>query len=605
MSVLNRLSWRSLFGVNAARTVLIGIWSLALVIIYIAAFRARFSVGNVDVVSYVSIAEQYANGFIGDALNAYWSPMLSWLLVPFTWAGVETLNGVAFINATAGLAGAAMGSWFIWHRTRRSFIATLIFMVVALSLAAGAVASTSPDVLVVLWSIVFVVFVVWADEQVDAISLKKRIFYGAIVGVIGALGYFTKLFLLPFFFASLIAWYIVRVILSRREIKEGGPKARLRHATLPIAALAAFVLVAAPWVISLSLKYDTFMIGSSFAVNVTEKFVPEAGVHAPEEETPSLVVESPPNEHAVAYIEDPTLGVAAQQEVAASNESTLEQRVKFYVKQRIMAFPYYLQKLGSVAPFAVPSMLTILVCIMLGFTRYRSHPASTLIAILWSVYFLGYAAIVSVQSGGGNHRYFWPLLIWSVMAFSLYWPSIIFRAKQLRFPVFRSILVSLLALVIPFAGVLQLATNTSFPFSTIPSKLSVLPYIQPLPPGKLFERRFAEVLQEDGVLNGGEKIASNDFRRVRMFAFYSHAHAYGRDRIYDINDEAFQDVLREKDIDLFFYFNRTPRTPFNDAEFGEVIKTYGLSNGCNSQRTPPEGQPILTNCSLEVIRINK
>ena len=602
MSVSLRPLWRAVFGANTWRSIIIAIWVVSTVLLFIAANNARNSFSNVDAVSYVSIATQYSQGHIAEALNAYWSPMLSWALVPFLWAGGAGVPSIMLINAISASSAAAVGSWFVWHRTRRSFAATIAFMGVALSLGAGTVASTSPDMIAVLWSMVFVVFLVWIDERYDGATFKQRILFGAIVGVIGAIGYFTKLFLLPAFVGIVVVWYIVRLVLSRRELKGAGWRARGFHALIPATAFVAFALVAAPWVISLSVKYETFMAGSSFSVNVAEKFVPEAGVKTVTTEEPSLILESPPNDYAVAYIEDPTVGVAEQQEVAASAKTTLLERADYYLTQRVAAFPYYLQKLGSIAPFAFPSMLLIVLAVVLGYTRYRSHPASSLIALLWSVYFLGYAAIVSVASGGGNHRYYWPLLLLSTMAVVLYWPSVLGKVRTLRFPRIRTVLVFLVLMLLPGSAALQLAFNHPAPFSTVPSSLDVRPYLRG-ETVKLFDQTMAEHLRDDKVLTGGENVASNDFRKVRMYAFFNGGHAFGRDRPNDITDPAFQAVLAEKDVDLYFYFDPYGAEPVDFTGIGEVVKTYDLVRGCNALLGENSTQTV--KCTLDVVRLDK
>ena len=42
---------------------------------------------NVDALSYISLANLYANGEFVKPINTHWSPLLSWLLVPVLWFG--------------------------------------------------------------------------------------------------------------------------------------------------------------------------------------------------------------------------------------------------------------------------------------------------------------------------------------------------------------------------------------------------------------------------------------------------------------------------------------------------------------------------------------
>jgi len=53
---------------------------------------------NPDAVSYIACAQWYAEGNIAKALNGYWSPLLSWLLVPFVKTGIEPLLGIKLLN---------------------------------------------------------------------------------------------------------------------------------------------------------------------------------------------------------------------------------------------------------------------------------------------------------------------------------------------------------------------------------------------------------------------------------------------------------------------------------------------------------------------------
>jgi len=42
---------------------------------------------NPDGISYISIAQKYLRGDYGNAVNGYWSPLFSWLLMPFLLLG--------------------------------------------------------------------------------------------------------------------------------------------------------------------------------------------------------------------------------------------------------------------------------------------------------------------------------------------------------------------------------------------------------------------------------------------------------------------------------------------------------------------------------------
>lgn len=48
---------------------------------------------NPDGICYISIAQKYLSGNYGSAINGYWGPLLSWLLVPFLFFGFTPAIG--------------------------------------------------------------------------------------------------------------------------------------------------------------------------------------------------------------------------------------------------------------------------------------------------------------------------------------------------------------------------------------------------------------------------------------------------------------------------------------------------------------------------------
>ncbi len=58
---------------------------------------------NPDGISYISIAQKYLNGDFTNAINGYWGPLISWLLMPFLYWGVEPLLAAKVLNLIIGL----------------------------------------------------------------------------------------------------------------------------------------------------------------------------------------------------------------------------------------------------------------------------------------------------------------------------------------------------------------------------------------------------------------------------------------------------------------------------------------------------------------------
>src|SRR5688572_27014932 len=59
---------------------------------------------NPDATSYFSIAREYASGNIADAINGYWGPLFSLLLVPAVWFQIDLIFAAKFLLTAICLA---------------------------------------------------------------------------------------------------------------------------------------------------------------------------------------------------------------------------------------------------------------------------------------------------------------------------------------------------------------------------------------------------------------------------------------------------------------------------------------------------------------------
>src|SRR5690606_31800021 len=87
---------------------LVALAYLAFAIHHFAAHRYQI---NPDGVGYISVAQKYLRGEWADAVNAYWSPLYSWLLVPLLAVGIEPL-------AATKVLGVGIGGLILFAMTR-------------------------------------------------------------------------------------------------------------------------------------------------------------------------------------------------------------------------------------------------------------------------------------------------------------------------------------------------------------------------------------------------------------------------------------------------------------------------------------------------------
>ncbi|MCU1550163.1 MAG: hypothetical protein JWR36_723 [Glaciihabitans sp.] len=560
--------------------ILIGLTVIAVILYAYSAWISRYNLSNIDGVSYMSIARQYAEGLTSYALNAYWSPWVSWLMAPLIAWGLTPVAAFMWVNFLASSLATVLGTFYIWRRTDRRFIPALITFISIFSLFIAQLPTITPDGWVVTWTILFGMLLTWLDDRLRPGSIRDRILGGVLIGATGVLGYLIKQYLIPVFFVTLIIWLIVRMVSDRKEAKQLPLREKLkRWGILPGVALVTIILVAGPWVAALSIKYGQPTIGTSFAVNIGQKFNPDGTsiVGGP------LDLPAPPNKHAVAYGEDRGVAAAENGGTFQSN-STLFQRAKYYFDQRVSAFPYYLIKVQSLTVFGFLIVVSFFIALAFGWIHRKHHRDAVTIGILWMVYFAGYAAITSVISGGGNARYYWPLLPLGTMLFSLLLPNF-WHSVAGKFGGWRKALAIVLIALVPLTAIAENALGRPFPFSNIRSSSGIgyftIPPIAPAP------YDLSNQIRADGVIPKDARIVGTNYRMTVRVGYYLGDQVYGTSgHDYDISNPAFQSVLSKNGINYFITYTPVGSKSQNAGDYATIVKEYRQDIACSDTKSP-------------------
>jgi hypothetical protein len=215
-------------------------------LIVIVLFRFHLYHIGPDAISYISIAGDYAHGRWGEAINSHWSPMFSWLLALVLAAGIPVLPAVKLISAVSGAI-----ALFATIRWTRSFglgdtVRMAAESVAAVTIASLALLQAGPDLLLAGLFLLYLQRALRAGYDSDPWA-------GVQCGIIAAVAYFTKAYFFVFFighfsFASLLRLAPARPAERRLIIKNLA------------AGIAAFLLVSAPWIISISRREKRFTI---------------------------------------------------------------------------------------------------------------------------------------------------------------------------------------------------------------------------------------------------------------------------------------------------------------------------------------------------------
>lgn len=260
----------------------IGIYLLAGVLL-LPSFRYQL---NPDALSYISIAQHYHDGFWHDAVNAYWSPLYSWLLLPALFLGMDPLLGAKIINLILG-AVVLCGSWWLAQVVglstpfRRIFVFALVPVILQ-----WAFSVISPDLLTIALLIPFLALVL------SPVFFKRPLLCFA-AGLSGGLAYLSKAYALPFVFAVFLMcalWQANSIHRSPRTVLRG-----------TIGFLAGLGALALPWIAAISSAYQRLTFGTASRFNFAL-----IGPNSFWYPMLTLGLFAPANEHALSSWEDPS-----------------------------------------------------------------------------------------------------------------------------------------------------------------------------------------------------------------------------------------------------------------------------------------------------------
>lgn len=213
----------------------------------------RYQIGP-DALHYIAIAELYREGWTMEAVNAYASPLISWLLagtlsLPLDPVAVLKIQNIA-VSTFAFPAVAALCRCF---RLAPATEAVLLLAGIPFIVFAALIAST-PDLLLAVLLSFYIARVISPDFATQPAN-------GLLTGLFGALAYFAKAYAFPF----LAVHFPIMMLLQWRAAD--GPAARSAALRTGTIAALIFAAMAGMWIGVLAVKYGKFMYASTGAFN--------------------------------------------------------------------------------------------------------------------------------------------------------------------------------------------------------------------------------------------------------------------------------------------------------------------------------------------------
>lgn len=310
---------------------------------------------NPDGISYLEVANNYRFLRIDDALNAYWSPVFSWVAIPFTFfphkiIGIKILQfflGILWIYTSYLLAFAISNS-----RSKAFLSVSLVFLFPAITEMWKLVTAD------LLFAVYINILLVYFFRYFQNKKHQNPLLFGLFIGF----GSLIKAFFLPF---SIIFILLVAFLSRRLTIKNS------------LIILMGIIIIPVLWTVVLYQKYEHIVFNSS--TNVTyKKFVLQ-------EEYPFLLRTLPPKQGGGSYWYDP------------SDFSY----ISFNANKQIDAIK---NNFIHIARFLVVNFHIGVLFFLLALYKRRKNFVFPLLFIFIAVWFLLYAFILV------EVRYLWPTI---------------------------------------------------------------------------------------------------------------------------------------------------------------------------------------------------
>ncbi|UCH82119.1 MAG: hypothetical protein JSW20_05680 [Nitrospiraceae bacterium] len=246
-----------------------------------------------DATLYLSIAEKYIRGDLSNAVNGYWGPLLSWLLIPFLALGSTHLFAINALNVIFGIL-TILGVWNLSSRFEMSDSIRTIILIPLVPVLIFISLVEPMDFL--LLCILTYYFAVVFDSR-----YSSRIKHAFSAGISGSLIYFSKPYGFPFFISHFTIFNILHYASAfTREQKISV----LRNF---LVGFMLFALISGAWISLISNKYGRFTF-SNMGRGVFASLGPGSEHETLEKGDPIFFdgFFAPPNETAHVIYEDPS-----------------------------------------------------------------------------------------------------------------------------------------------------------------------------------------------------------------------------------------------------------------------------------------------------------
>lgn len=262
--------------------------------VYLISFLILFPefqyVINTDAISYFSLAKKYFDGHYSEAINGYFGPLYSWLILPAFHLNVEPLVFARLINVIFSFMLFVL---VIQYLNVLNFSKKFYFIVIYYFII--------PALLFSFWYITpdYLLLILMLSLILLSVNEKYLLNFGFVLlgALLASLIYLTKSFGLVYF----LIFQSIVLIINVRRTKELKKKLFINYSL----SIIFFLILISPWVHLISNKYGEFTFSTSGKINLLI-VNPELNFHHPSIESGIV---PPSDKYAVSAWDDPDLSV--------------------------------------------------------------------------------------------------------------------------------------------------------------------------------------------------------------------------------------------------------------------------------------------------------
>lgn len=355
----------------------------------IISLNFQYSV-NPDATSYFTIAREYAAGDIRGAINSYWGPLFSLLLVPSVWFHFNLIIAARILTTSIGVAILIVVYAFLRTKNVSKLIAIISTICLAFVLIPWSTfESITPDVLLAFLLLLLGI-------QLLRFFTLPSLGNSIVLSVIGALLYTTKGFGFYLFITVIVFCGVYQFYLQRNRFLQ----VLKRYFLVTI----FFIILVAPFVIAISIKSGVPTINNAGDFNLRLSGPSQRGSY-PNNYIGPL---TPKNNLAISAWETPEVYTAAMQKWNIFHPKS---NLLYYLNSVLLHnINTTIQAIYGFGPFVIIGLVILILGI---FKKSRLQRNFVVFAAITTIMTVAYCLVYSEQ------RYLIGLAIFSAIALAL------------------------------------------------------------------------------------------------------------------------------------------------------------------------------------------